>query len=94
VDYSTTLRVNDAGDFKPFLTDLLYTEVLLTLSHRKHAYMDAREVTDTIIKNLLKLPNHPLFLPRDISQVAAEVLKRFDKRAWHRYAAEHPSVSD
>jgi len=94
VDYASALRVNVNGDFKPFLSDLLYTEVLLTLSHRKMAYMDAREVTNTIIKNLLGLPSHPLFLPTDISRVTAQVLQKFDKRAWHRYAAEHPSVSD
>jgi transcriptional regulator NrdR family protein len=93
VDYSNALRVEANGTFKPFLTDLLYTEVLLALEHRKAAYIDAREVTNTIIKNLVALPASPLFGPQDISRTAADVLKRFDTRAWHRYAAEHPSLS-
>jgi transcriptional repressor NrdR len=93
-DYSSVFRINVNGDFKPFLTDLLYTEVLLALSDRKQAYMDAREVTNTIIKSLVALPASPLFIPSDISKVTAAVLQRFDRRAWHRYAAEHPSVAD
>jgi transcriptional repressor NrdR len=92
VDYANVLRINVQGTYKPFLADILYTEVLLALSDRKNAYIEAREITNTIIKNLMQLPSHPLFRPTDISQMAAKVLERFDKRAWHRYAAEHPSV--
>lgn len=93
LDYSSALRIEQNNEFKPFLTDLLYTEVLLTLEHRKNAYSDARELTSTIIKQLLASPSSPLFKPSDISQVSAEVLKKFDSRAWHRFAAEHPSVN-
>jgi transcriptional repressor NrdR len=92
VDYTNVIRVDEDGAFKPFLTDLLYTEVLLALSDRKNAYIDAREITSTIIKSLMQLPSHPLFKASDISRATAKVLERFDKRAWHRYAAEHPSV--
>jgi transcriptional regulator NrdR family protein len=93
VDYTNVLRVQAQGVYRPFLSDLLYTEVLLALSDRKNAYMEARELTNTIIKNLMQLPSHPLFRPSDISLAAATVLERFDKRAWHRFAAEHPSVA-
>ena len=93
IDYSSVFRITVQGDFKPFLTDLLYTEVLLALSDRKNAYMDAREITNAIIKTLSKMPASPLFKPSDISKVTASVLQKFDKRAWHRYAAEHPSVA-
>ena len=92
-DYSIALRVEEDNQFKPFLTDLLYTEVLVALEHRKTAYSDARELTSTIIKNLLASPASPLFKPSDISKATADVLKKFDTRAWHRFAAEHPSVS-
>jgi transcriptional repressor NrdR len=94
VDYTNVIRVEAQGFYKPFLTDLLYTEVLFALSDRQNAYIEARELTNTIIKRLMQLPAHPLFKPRDISQAAAKVLERFDKRAWHRYAAEHPSIAD
>lgn len=93
VDYTSTLSVNVNNVYTPFLMDLLYTEVLLALQDRKTAYMDSREVTNTIIKSLLKMPQSPLFSPKDISKVTAATLQRFDKRAWHRYAAEHPSVA-
>lgn len=93
IDYSSAFRVDHKGLFKPFLTDLLYTEVLFALSDRKNAYIDAREITNLIIRSLSRSKSNPLFVPHEISRATAEVLKRFDKRAWHRYAAEHPSVS-
>ena len=68
------------------------TEVLLALQDRKDAYVSAREVTNTVIKELLKLPEKPLFRPEQISSVAASVLKRLDRRAYLRFAAEHPSL--
>jgi len=93
INYTNTLRVNQNGVYKPFLTDLLYTEVLLALSHRKNAYIDARELTDTIIKRLIASPQNPLFETHHISSATADTLQRFDKQAWHRYAAEHSSVT-
>jgi transcriptional repressor NrdR len=92
VDLPTTLIVDSRGRSEPFLPDKLYTEVLLALQDRKDCYEAAREVTNTIIKELLKLPDKPLFRSDQISRVAGAVLKRFDKRAYLRYAAEHPSL--
>jgi transcriptional regulator NrdR family protein len=74
------------------LQDLLFTDVLLAMQDRKDVYTGAREVTSTVIQKLLKSPEKPLFLPSTISKTTAEVLKKFDKRAYLRYAAEHPSV--
>jgi transcriptional regulator NrdR family protein len=71
---------------------MLFTEVLLALQDRKDCYLAAREVTSTVIKQLLKLPNKPRIEPKQISEATAKVLKRLDKRAWMRYAAEHPSL--
>lgn len=93
VDFSTSLQVQKNGRQGPFLADLLYMDILLALENRKSAYSDARELTDTIIKRLLLSKANPIFQSSDISLVAASVLKRFDSRAWHRYAAEHPSVN-
>lgn len=92
VDLPTTLIVDYRGRSEPFLPDKLYTEVLLSLQDRKDAYVAAREVTNTVIKELLKLPDKPLFRPEQISRVAAAVLKRLDRRAYLRFAAEHPSL--
>ncbi len=88
VDLSATLLVGT----KPFLTDMLFTEVLLALQDRKDCYVDAREVTSTVIKQLLKPPSKPVFSAPQISQLTAKVLKRLDRRAWLRFMAEHPSL--
>lgn len=92
VDLPSTLIVDSRGRSEPFLPDKLYTEVLLALQDRKDCYQDAREVTNTVIKQLLKLPNKPLFRPEQITKATADVLKRLDRRAYLRFAAEHPSL--
>jgi transcriptional repressor NrdR len=92
IDLSTTLLVDSGASIKPFLPDMLFTEVLLALQDRKDCYLAAREVSNTVIKYLLKLPEKPLYKQPQISQAAAGVLKRLDRRAWLRYAAEHPSL--
>lgn len=92
VDLPTTLLVASGGSTAPFLPDRLYTEVLLALQDRKDCYVAAREVTNTVIRELLKLPDRPVFNPRQITEVAAKVLKRFDRRALIRYIAEHESL--
>lgn len=89
---SSTLIVNQNGTYKPFLTDLLYTEILLTISDRKDCYIAARELTNSVIQFLLRSPQKPVFTPTDINQAVAGVLKRFSKRAWQRYSAEHESL--
>ena len=91
-DLTSTLQVEVRGLPQPFLADLLFTEILLALQDRKDCYTASREVTATVIRNLLKLPQKPLFKPSDISRTSAEVLKRFNRRAWLRYVAEHPSL--
>jgi transcriptional repressor NrdR len=92
VDLPTTLIVDSRGRSEPFLPDKLYTEVLLALQDRKDCYQAAREVTNTVIKQLLKLPDKPLFRPEQITEVTGVVLRRLDRRAYLRYAAEHPSL--
>jgi transcriptional repressor NrdR len=92
VDLSGALLVRSGASTTPFLPDLLFTEVLLALQDRRDSYMAAREVTNTVIKQLLKLPDNPLFEPRQISRVASKVLGRLDKRAQLRFVAEHPSL--
>ena len=71
---------------------MLFTEVLLALQDRKDCYLAAREVTSTVIRELLKLPDKPRIEPKQISEVTVKVLKRLDKRAYLRYMAEHPSL--
>lgn len=91
-DYSTNLLVETSSGFKPFLADKLYTEVLLAVEHRKNCYSEARELTNTIIKQLLSETGRPVFTSKQISAKTLQVLARFDKRAWHRYSAERSSL--
>ena len=88
VDLSSSLLVGS----KPFLQDMLFTEVLLALQDTPNNYIAAREVTNTVIQQLLRQSNKPAFEPKQISLATSKVLKRFNKRAWLRYIAEYPSV--
>ncbi|MBI2589200.1 hypothetical protein HYW35_03300 [Candidatus Saccharibacteria bacterium] len=92
IELSSSLFVEAKGSPKPFLTDLLFTEVLLALQDRKNCYVEAREITSTVIRQLLSLPDKPLLKPHQISEVTANVLKHFNRRAWLRYVAEHDSL--
>lgn len=91
-DLSSLLVVVVAGAHKPFSEDILFAELLMALSHRKDAYSAAREVTSTVIRQLLKDPAKPVYSPSAISAAAAGVLSRLDRQAWIRYVAEHPSL--
>jgi hypothetical protein len=74
------------------MPDMLFSDLSLALQHRSDRFIAARELTSTITQSLLKLPQKPLFDARVISITSAGVLKRFDKRAYLRYVAEHPSL--
>ena len=95
IDLSSALLVQPkgrGGSPGPFLPDLLFTELLLALQHRKDCYTAAREITSAVTARLLHLPNKPVFNTVEISRETAKVLGRFDKRAWMRYQADHPSL--
>lgn len=92
VELESALSVDNLGMLKPFLPDLLLKELMQALRHRKDVYTASGEVLATIVRNLLLLPQKPVFMPTDISQISGEVLKRFDRRAYLRYVAEHPSL--
>jgi transcriptional regulator NrdR family protein len=74
------------------MPDVLFSDVLAALKNHKDRYIAAREITSTAIQSLLKDAAAPSFTPSQISEAAAQVLKRFDKSAWLRYTADHPSL--
>jgi transcriptional repressor NrdR len=92
VDLTQAFLVDSKGLQKPFLPDLLFTDILLALQDRKDVYSAAREVTSTVVQKLLKNPEKPLFSSKTISKATADILKTFDKRAYLRYLSEHPSL--
>jgi transcriptional repressor NrdR len=91
-DLTSSLSVNRLGAYEPFQQDLLYSELLIALKGHKDRYIAARELSNSIMRNLIK-DEGAAFTPRQISQAVSKVLRRFDKQAYQRYAAEHPSLS-
>jgi transcriptional repressor NrdR len=75
-----------------FISDKLFSDILLCLKHRKDRYTASRELTDRIIRQLYKPNDNPSVETTQISGITGGVLKRFDRQAWLRYAAEHPSL--
>lgn len=67
-----------------FCTDKLYVSVLDAVSHRDHKYTDARSITDTILAKIIS-QNRPVIKRNDLVQVAADILRRFDRTAYVRY---------
>lgn len=87
-----SLSVERNGKIEKFSPDKLYTEVLLAVQDFPNCYSAARELSATITQKLLKGPSDGLIKAQDISFETSAVLKRFNKRAWLRFVAEHPSV--
>jgi len=92
IELQSALSVNKQAVLQPFLPDLLLKELMWVLQDRKDAYTASAEVLATIVRKLLTLPQKPVFSPVDIAKTTAQVLKRFDKRAYLRFVAEHPSL--
>jgi transcriptional repressor NrdR len=92
VEYESALSVISSGANTAFMPDLILNELMIAMQHRKDVYTASREVLGTIVRKLLTLPQKPVFAPKDISKVTAGVLKRFDRRAYLRYLAEHTSL--
>lgn len=88
IDLSGALLV----DSKPFIEDLLYSDLLLALKDRSDSHEAAREVTHTVVQELLKSPQKPQFTSSEISRVAGAILERLDRRAYFHFHADHPSL--
>lgn len=92
IAYDIAFSVEKGAQIEPFLSEKLYMEFLLALQDRKNCYIEARELTTQVIRNLLKRRQKASVQPTEITTEAAKVLKRFNRRAWLRYVAEHPSA--
>lgn len=92
VELQSALSVSKDGLNRPFLPALLQNDLSEAMKHRKDAYTASGELLGTIVRKLLTLPGKPQYSPSDISKVTAEVLKRFDRQAYLRYLADHPSL--
>ena len=91
-ELESALSVSQNGRISPFMPDLLLKELMMALQDRNDVYTASREVMGTATAKLLTLPQKPVFSPADISKTVSGVLRRFDKRAYLRYIADHPSL--
>jgi transcriptional regulator NrdR family protein len=89
---SQALLVDSNGSQSPYLSDMLFADLLQAMQHRSDRFTAAREVSSTVTRKLLGMPGKPLFSAKTISNATSGVLKRFDRRAHLRYVAEHPSL--
>ncbi len=89
-ELASSLSVNRLGAYESFLEDKLYSDLLDALQDRKDRYTAAREITNSVIRNLVR-DEGASFTPIQITEAASKVLKRFNGRAYQRYTAEHPT---
>jgi transcriptional repressor NrdR len=92
IDLTAAFSVaTDAGTV-PFNPYKLFEEIRLSLRDHQKPYEAAQELTTAITQRVLKKAPNGLISPHSISFEAAKLLKRFDKQAYLRYIAEHPSL--
>jgi transcriptional repressor NrdR len=92
IELQSSLSVICDGRNTPFEPGLLRKELYEALSHRKDVYAASEELLGAIVRKLLALPQKPMFKTSDISKITGGILKRFDRRAYLRYLADHPSL--
>ena len=88
-DIGLAIRVNAKNGLQPFSSEKLYLDVYDSLSHRKTAYTDAKQLSATIISKLIPCKSG-LLDGDEIKQEVLQVLKRFDQVAHTHFRAHHP----
>lgn len=84
----SSYRVQTAAGLMPFDADKLYLSVLESLPSIDQPTIHARDLTNTILGNIMD--GHSLILELDdIRTAVLSVLKRYDRRAYVTYAAKH-----
>lgn len=91
-DFATAIMViNPKGKHTPFSRDKLMLSLYGSLGHRQEALSDAGELASTVISRLLPKVEGAALETKQITEVASEVLNRFDKAAGVHYQAYHKS---
>ena len=95
-DYSKAMLVTriDAKKLLPFSRDKLFLSLFQSLGHRKDALNSATALTSTVIGRLInrKYVINGALDTKSITEVAHEVLKRFDPLAASTYKAYHQTA--
>lgn len=87
IDLENAIRVRHSDTLEPFLRDRLFLDVSKSVSHRKNALTDSRDLTDTIITLVLPLQVNGVIDAAQIVKITHETLSRFDKAAGVYYSA-------
>lgn len=89
VDLEAALRVQSSDGLQAFIRDRLFLDIHRSVSHRKTALTDARELTDTIITAILRLHTNGVLERGLLVSTAHDIIRRFDTAAGVSYAAHH-----
>lgn len=92
IDMSYSYRVEKRdGGHEPFSSDKLYVSVLESLQPSSDRYLVARQLTDTVLAQIVD--SKRLIIPIDkLTSTVYTTLKRFDNRSGILYAAKRPTV--
>lgn len=92
IDFPSSFTVVKNNKLSPFTPDKLFREVLDKLKGNQKPYEAAREISATITQKVIKNASSGLISSQDISRAAAGTLKNFDRQAYLRFIADHPSA--
>lgn len=89
-DLSSSIKIqNSSGDLEPFSEDKLQLSIKDSLSHRKTAVKDARQLTDTVVGHMLPCPSG-VIESKGVITATYKVIYRFDRPAATYYKSHHP----
>jgi transcriptional regulator NrdR family protein len=78
----------------PFASEKLYMSIYSTLEPSEQSLEHARALLYTITAKLLKKRGGATVKAEVIAETTARTLKRFNKLAYIKYVANHPSLHD
>lgn len=89
-DLSLSIKIRiSSGNLEPFSELKLCLSIKDSLSHRKTAENDARQLTDTVVGHLLPCPSG-IVQSQDVITATYKVIYRFDRPAATYYKSHHP----
>lgn len=89
IDYEQALRVQQMSTLEPFYRDKLFMSLYQSLKHRQTSLQDAKDITDTVMHQLLQMHQNGILTTNTIINTALATLNRFDAPAAVSYKAYH-----
>ena len=90
IDLHSALRMKKTnGSLEPFLRDKLLMSIHSSLSHRKTAYTDATELTDTSLRELTRSHTNGIISKKALTVSVHRILNHFDNAAGVYYEAHY-----